>query len=350
MTSDLSGFSSSALWLNQALNAVTHCWRVARQADTATSSLLYSWISSAYWWWVVKLEQSALSLQSGSFDGGGVVQDCRWHCWSSWQQSCHFSRLHQSLHPAAFDAVDHQTLIPWLEEDLGIIDSCRNWIISYLIGRSATVHVGTVTSTGVDVPCSVPQWSVLGPLMYAVYVSFERRTDPQLTSQDNLGKSVTECTFSTLLWQQEMLQVDWWRWYQLELNALVKSSPPMYQLSVFFTYLMSFFCCQTITVRTLKAFLLSLISKISIWHIQAYQMYLSRPWFITEMLLHLGVYENLGADTEQLSKYPHSNRICLQIYLVYCCILLQIYGNYTFSRVRWLSVSCRGIQLRHRHQ
>jgi len=42
ITSDLSGFSSNPFWLNQACNAVTHCWRVAKEAVTGTSSLVYN--------------------------------------------------------------------------------------------------------------------------------------------------------------------------------------------------------------------------------------------------------------------------------------------------------------------
>ena len=71
----------------------------------------------------------------------------------------------------AFDAVDHQILIQRLEEEFGITDTCRNWIKSYLTGRSATVRIGTATSPTVDVPLGVPQGSVLGPLLYTVYVA-----------------------------------------------------------------------------------------------------------------------------------------------------------------------------------
>jgi len=71
----------------------------------------------------------------------------------------------------AFDAVDHQILIQRLEEEFGITDTCRNWIESYLTGRSATVLIGTATSPTVDVPLGVPQGSVLGPLLYTMYVA-----------------------------------------------------------------------------------------------------------------------------------------------------------------------------------
>ena len=56
-----------------------------------------------------------------------------------------------------------------LEEEFGITDICKNWITSYLTGRSATVRIGTATSPTVDVPLGVPLGSVLGPPLYTVY-------------------------------------------------------------------------------------------------------------------------------------------------------------------------------------
>ena len=40
---------------------------------------------------------------------------------------------------ASFDAVSHWILIQQLEEEFGITDTCRNWIKSYVTGRSANL-------------------------------------------------------------------------------------------------------------------------------------------------------------------------------------------------------------------
>jgi len=72
---------------------------------------------------------------------------------------------------AGFDVVDHVILIQRLEEEFGITDTCRNWIMYYLTGRSATVRVRSSSSSDstVGVPHGVPQGSVFGPLLYTVF-------------------------------------------------------------------------------------------------------------------------------------------------------------------------------------
>ena len=70
---------------------------------------------------------------------------------------------------AAFDVVDHGILIQRLEEEFGITDTYRNWIMSYLTGCSATVRVGSSSSSTAGVPHGVPQGSILGPLLYTVF-------------------------------------------------------------------------------------------------------------------------------------------------------------------------------------
>ena len=64
---------------------------------------------------------------------------------------------------AAFDAVDHTVLIRRLEAEFGIFGLCRQWISSYLTGRSYSVHVGSSTSSVTMATCGVPHCSVLGP-------------------------------------------------------------------------------------------------------------------------------------------------------------------------------------------
>ncbi len=66
---------------------------------------------------------------------------------------------------AASDAVDHSILLQRLEDEFGIIGVCRDWISSYLTGRTSTVHVGSSVSSVTTAQYGVPQGSVLGPIL-----------------------------------------------------------------------------------------------------------------------------------------------------------------------------------------
>ena len=64
---------------------------------------------------------------------------------------------------AAFDTVDHNILISWLHNYLGIQDQALNWCKSYLPNRPQYVRIDTATSHPTVLDYSIPQGSVLGP-------------------------------------------------------------------------------------------------------------------------------------------------------------------------------------------
>jgi len=68
---------------------------------------------------------------------------------------------------AAFDTVDHDLLLLWLERQFGLRGIVLAWLRSYLSGRTFRVVYGC-TSFVVYIVCSVPQGSVLGPLLFIV--------------------------------------------------------------------------------------------------------------------------------------------------------------------------------------
>lgn len=70
---------------------------------------------------------------------------------------------------AAFDTVDHQTLLDVLHRRFAVDSTPLQWFKSYLTDRSQSFFVDGAQSAVITVDCSVPQGSVLGPLEFISY-------------------------------------------------------------------------------------------------------------------------------------------------------------------------------------
>jgi hypothetical protein len=70
---------------------------------------------------------------------------------------------------AAFDTVDHDTLLQVLSRRFGVDGSALVWYKSYLADRTQTFQLGAQQSGPHVVDCSVPQGSVLGPQGFIAY-------------------------------------------------------------------------------------------------------------------------------------------------------------------------------------
>jgi hypothetical protein len=71
---------------------------------------------------------------------------------------------------AAFDTVDHNILLHRLEHWVGFTGIVISWLKSYLQERSFFVAIGNCTSTPTSLTCGVPQGSILGPLLFNLYM------------------------------------------------------------------------------------------------------------------------------------------------------------------------------------
>ena len=119
----------------------------------------------------------------------------------------------------AFDTVNHDILLKKLKA-IGINDTTYAWFSSYLKERKQFVELNGVKSSLQTITCGVPQGSIMGPLMFTIYVNDMKTSvlcDLYLNADDSAmvcsGKNVLEIE-QTL--SHELSKVQKW----LEINRL----------------------------------------------------------------------------------------------------------------------------------
>ena len=72
---------------------------------------------------------------------------------------------------AAFDTIDHDTLLSCMSTRFGFTSTVCRWFTAYLLDRSQSVKIDSVISKCFKLNFGVPKGSVLGPLLFSLYTS-----------------------------------------------------------------------------------------------------------------------------------------------------------------------------------
>ena len=72
---------------------------------------------------------------------------------------------------AAFDTIDHKILLSRLSSFYGLSNTALNLIASYLLDRTQSVSIQSHSTPPSNILTSIPQGSVLGPLLFSLYTS-----------------------------------------------------------------------------------------------------------------------------------------------------------------------------------
>lgn len=91
------------------------------------------------------------------------------HIFDAWEQKQDAIGIFCDL-SKAFDCVDHETLLLKMEH-YGVSDNSLTLLKSYLTGRVQKVNINGTDSSGAPLLMGVPQGSILGPLLFLIYVN-----------------------------------------------------------------------------------------------------------------------------------------------------------------------------------
>ena len=121
----------------------------------------------------------------------------------------------------AFDKVPHKRLLSKLSS-YGITSNTHNWITSFLSNRKQRVSVNGALSDITDVTSGVPQGSVLGPILFLLYINDINeniQSSIRLFADDSIIYRKINSNIDHQILQTDLIQLEKWsdKW-QMQFN------------------------------------------------------------------------------------------------------------------------------------
>jgi len=142
--------------------------------------------------------------------------------WTNWLDQGYGVDLIYLDYRKAFDSVDHAKLIEKLQ-NCNVDSKLIKWIAAFLQNRKMTVIVKLEFSDWVAVLSGVPQGSVLGPLMFLIFVNdlslWIRNSMILMFADDTKITCKILCDSDGLLLQQDLSLLEWSKYWHLDFNV-----------------------------------------------------------------------------------------------------------------------------------